>query len=1258
VISPLPSIVKGDAGVSGVGLLVQVQLGWLFRPQLNADVGIDAQIETVFNGVPTGRLLGVQIKAGSSFFEEQTPDGDGWVFREGTQRHRRYWLRYRLPVILVLYDIDGHAAYWQLITEDTAVVTGSGFKVIVPRSQRLDSGAAEALAALARQAAPDLLGEQLIGLPAACASSLAALAESAPDLAQELAEALIEGRDEPGVAARRLADGSAAGWPWLAWSALAEFAGEYGLDLLAAEYLLRAEEQCDDASAAGRLKAYAGLYLSAQEPQRARRLFTDASVLPGAALVAAVGLAALDHGDREGPTPLPAALAEQPAQTAADATIQRFLADQAARGGDVEAAIGFHEKALELVPRSAKQMLALAEALLRRPRPGPDTPYLADYRRAASLAAEARAARRRCKADSVPAAMILLHALNLSGDERSAIRVATPAPDGDATDAEAASPALAFYAARLCYEIGDIAAGDRFADTIAAAGDPEWITHCAAAKASTSGADKTEQIRRWQDFLDTDAPDDHRLVALNNLAQLGEWPLPDLERLHRTGHLTDGTYDTLHAQALVADGQHEAAFRLLRQGASTNVITAESYARLLAEQGHIDDSIEVCNDSTLRTGDPRLDLLALNILTHANRIDEVITRAGDLLSRDDLPFNLRHRVRSKLIEVHGRRQDWSKCERLARDGLAEVRRLTPTDTRSPGTAPGVFTPALTDLQARRSGYSWVIIISQYQRNQIDEAFTTLTTLGPSPVTPVHVAVWAALHQAHGWTTTTAEQALSLAVQDDLPPVVAGPLLLSLLRSCQIPPIPTGDTGDASTVSSTLAVPVDEGFRQRLGDAWTAFLRRHPAGVVRSFSSSDEQLAEQLREFLLPWAVGYDQALQKVRAGQLPLGALSATASKPYLLSLVQNAAGMICAVTPVLEIHEQELNAAREALGGTIAIEGSALYVACSTNSLWPTAKNLFRKILLAEAAAQDIARSHMEARNSANTVGTVGADPRSRELVITAVDDTVRMLELDDTARVLRASEECRSTPVAEPGPFATMSRAEIASPWLGPVAVALQRDVALYSDDAYLRSLANSCGVRAFGSLALTQVLLEREHIDVEEFDTVIGDLFRNNVVDLPNIGPLLADTARAQRSTAQPILTNLTRPTFWQDIGAGHLVTVIAFLARHVDCQPQALGALTRAMADGLVATFGPPEQLLGMLGTIVILQATDLSAESAEPVLRAIREIATGRDLEPISALRLCLIEALTDPDDRFGMSAQDAEQTVDRILATTTPSQPL
>jgi len=41
------------------------------------------------------------------------PDGAGWAFRETTHKHRDYWWRYQLPVLLVLYDVTDHAAYWQ-----------------------------------------------------------------------------------------------------------------------------------------------------------------------------------------------------------------------------------------------------------------------------------------------------------------------------------------------------------------------------------------------------------------------------------------------------------------------------------------------------------------------------------------------------------------------------------------------------------------------------------------------------------------------------------------------------------------------------------------------------------------------------------------------------------------------------------------------------------------------------------------------------------------------------------------------------------------------------------------------------------------------------------------------------------------------------------------------------------------------------------------------------------------------------------------
>ncbi|MBI4776777.1 MAG: DUF4365 domain-containing protein [Deltaproteobacteria bacterium] len=48
--------------------------GWLFREQFVNDYGLDAQVEIVTQGKPTGALIGMQIKSGSSYFREQSDD--------------------------------------------------------------------------------------------------------------------------------------------------------------------------------------------------------------------------------------------------------------------------------------------------------------------------------------------------------------------------------------------------------------------------------------------------------------------------------------------------------------------------------------------------------------------------------------------------------------------------------------------------------------------------------------------------------------------------------------------------------------------------------------------------------------------------------------------------------------------------------------------------------------------------------------------------------------------------------------------------------------------------------------------------------------------------------------------------------------------------------------------------------------------------------------------------------------------------------
>ena len=115
-----------------------VQLGFAFRAQSVRDFGIDAHAELIENEKPTGRLLAIQLKSGSSYFAETTEDA--FVFRIDAE-HIKYWLNHSLPVLICLCDVDQSAIYWEHVNSTTAISTGKGYKINVPKSRKLVSEA-------------------------------------------------------------------------------------------------------------------------------------------------------------------------------------------------------------------------------------------------------------------------------------------------------------------------------------------------------------------------------------------------------------------------------------------------------------------------------------------------------------------------------------------------------------------------------------------------------------------------------------------------------------------------------------------------------------------------------------------------------------------------------------------------------------------------------------------------------------------------------------------------------------------------------------------------------------------------------------------------------------------------------------------------------------------------------------------------------------------------------------------------------------
>jgi hypothetical protein len=100
-------------GIHYLGL-VSSRMGFIWRELGNTDLGIDGYLEVVVNGAPIG-LIAVQVKSGSKKYMKSESDTD-FTFRAET-KHVRYWLSYRLPVIVIVYDPRSQIAYWHFIQD-------------------------------------------------------------------------------------------------------------------------------------------------------------------------------------------------------------------------------------------------------------------------------------------------------------------------------------------------------------------------------------------------------------------------------------------------------------------------------------------------------------------------------------------------------------------------------------------------------------------------------------------------------------------------------------------------------------------------------------------------------------------------------------------------------------------------------------------------------------------------------------------------------------------------------------------------------------------------------------------------------------------------------------------------------------------------------------------------------------------------------------------------------------------------------------
>lgn len=99
-------------GVNHVEEIV-LDIGHIWREQTIEDVGIDGIIEVCIDNFPTGKLIGVQIKSGDSYFTHKCENG--YVYYPDS-KDLEYWKKHTLPIFLFFYNPTTHDCYWKDIT--------------------------------------------------------------------------------------------------------------------------------------------------------------------------------------------------------------------------------------------------------------------------------------------------------------------------------------------------------------------------------------------------------------------------------------------------------------------------------------------------------------------------------------------------------------------------------------------------------------------------------------------------------------------------------------------------------------------------------------------------------------------------------------------------------------------------------------------------------------------------------------------------------------------------------------------------------------------------------------------------------------------------------------------------------------------------------------------------------------------------------------------------------------------------------------
>jgi hypothetical protein len=830
--------------------------------------------------------------------------------------------------------------------------------------------------------------------------------------------------------------------------------------------------------------------------------------------------------------------------------------------------------------RSSSISLELAKTLCMRAasRSGRDMGFDRDaaLARAAELALVARERRLAWDGASGEALAVAAQARAGAGNVRGALRMLLPAPKGTALSAEAASQAVIRAASEMAVGIGDIELALDLAARIADPLERRLSTALGLTLRSDSYRESAAEYRLALGDPGITGRVDQQVRALLGLSMVDELDDSEFALLR---DLDAEMADMVRAQSFLTAGNVAQAQVLARRYPDSDAALQIKISGLIS-LGREADAASALESYALRQGDERFLLQAALLAMSSGATDEAARLAARVASGND-PAR-RQVAREILINAALSRNDWDAV-------LIETRRLI-----------GDQAVAESDPERSKSvnKYRWAQVHALHEQRRMDEACEVIRTdprLVPSDASQARL-------------TVSVLRSIASSVAGDDGGGTAGhgitqeEIVDAVLEAVGVEP--ADEELAAAAVATVVSMPDSEppDFRvvikarrlhQQIFDQFPDSTRFRMVPIDDRLSG----LADFLRVNVASAAQAARQLARAVTAGRIPASVFAALFGRNYAEMLICGSVGCHVVQYPDQEILAQEAEAAKRAIGGTVVVDTSALFLAPVTLGRLTELGVHFEQLLVTASQRDDILQAKISL--TMRSPGWLGWDPVSERPTIGRHDpeDIEQWVhEAEDLATSLRRCEVAADPPAESDDPRHVA--------WSASIRLARERGFSLIADDAALRAVARSEGVPAFGSLQLLSALAENQALPATALAESFQRLAKIRAADLPMHRPLhdIAQDENWNPTGYAGFL--LQRPVTWTPLDRGwqEYTSLIAALPEK---KPKEVAVWCAAAMEGLSLT-APTSAIPDISAALIAWTLLTVRAPAALPPLLAYAE----------------------------------------------------